>query len=61
MMKLKKFSSVGLTSNGRPVPENKKGKRSTAFFFAVHFGFFHLGYLVFIGGGAGDFVEALEG
>jgi len=61
IMKLKKFSSEGLTSNGRPVPENKKGKRSVAFFFAIHFGLFHLGYLIFIWGGAANFVETFEG
>jgi Family of unknown function (DUF6498) len=45
---LKKFSTEGFTSNDQPVPENEKGKRSTASFFVIHYGFFHLGYLVFL-------------
>ncbi len=47
MMKLRNFSTEGLTSNGEPVPETPAGKRSTAFFFAFHFGFFHFIYLFF--------------
>jgi Family of unknown function (DUF6498) len=40
---------VGLfTSNGRPVPENEAGRRSTAVFFALHYGFFHFAYLMFL-------------
>jgi hypothetical protein len=30
------------------VPEDDSGKRSTANFFAFHYGFFHAGYLVFL-------------
>lgn len=45
---LKSFSTDGFTSNGEPVPETAKGKRMTAIFFAVHFGFFHIVYLVFL-------------
>lgn len=48
MLALKKFSTKGFTSNDQPVPENEKGKRSTASFFVIHYGFFHLGYLVFL-------------
>ncbi len=48
MMKLQDFTTEGLTSNGRPVPETPAGKRSTAIFFLFHYGFFHLAYLVFI-------------
>ena len=50
MIKLKRFSTEGLTSNGEPVPETSKGKWSTAIFFAFHFGLFHLAYAVFLGG-----------
>jgi hypothetical protein len=49
MMRLKQFSTTGLTSNGRPVPETPAGKRSGAVFFLCHYGFFHLGYAVFLG------------
>ncbi len=61
ILKLQRFSTEGFTSNGQPVPEDEKGKRSTAWFFAMHFGFFHLAYLVFLGGGAVAFVKTLGG
>lgn len=52
---LRNFTTEGMTNNGQPVPNNAKGKWSTALFFAVHFGFFHLVYVIFIlGFGAGD-------
>ncbi len=50
MLALKKFSTEGFTSNDQPVPENERGKRSTASFFALHYGFFHLAYLLFLVG-----------
>jgi len=48
MLALVRFSTEGFTSNGKRVPEDDSGKRSTANFFAVHYGFFHFGYLVFL-------------
>lgn len=48
MLRLKSFSTDGFTSNGKRVPETRAGKISTVVFFAVHYGFFHLGYLVFL-------------
>lgn len=48
MLALVRFSTEGFTSNGRRVPEDESGKRSTANFFALHYGFFHVGYLVFL-------------
>jgi len=48
MLALKNFSTEGFTSNDEPVPENEKGKRSTASFFVMHYGFFHFGYLIFL-------------
>ncbi|HUD41510.1 MAG TPA: DUF6498-containing protein [Dokdonella sp.] len=48
MLALRDFSTEGLKANGRPVPETEAGKRSTAWFFAFHYGFFHAGYLVFL-------------
>lgn len=50
MLALHRFSTEGFTSNGRRVAEDESGKRSTANFFALHYGFFHLGYLVFLAG-----------
>ena len=49
MLGLYRFSTDGFTSNDEPVPENEKGKRSTANFFTLHYGFFHLAYLIFLG------------
>ena len=48
MLNLAQFSTEGFTSNGKPVPEDESGKRSTAWFFALHYGFFHFAYLVFL-------------
>ena len=55
MMSLENFSTEGLKSNGRPVPETEAGKRSTAFFFLAHFGIFHLVYLFFLLGNHGGY------
>lgn len=46
MMSLRDFTTEGLTSNKRPVPETEEGKRSTARFFLLHYGIFHVAYLV---------------
>jgi hypothetical protein len=48
MMRLKEFTTRGLKSGGRAVPETQKAKRETAFFFLIHYGFFHLVYAVFL-------------
>ncbi len=59
---LKSFCTEGFTSNGTRVPETNKGKFSTAVFFAVHYGFFHLVYVVFlIGFASADGGEAEPG
>ena len=50
MIRLRRFSTEGLTSNDEPVPETEQGKWSTAIFFAFHYGFFHVAYLVFVAG-----------
>jgi len=47
---LRSFCTEGFTSNGQRVPESPAGKWSTALFFAVHYGFFHLVYIIFIVG-----------
>jgi hypothetical protein len=60
MWNLKNFSTEGLTSNGRPVPETEKGARNTAIFFAVHYGFFHLGYLIFMFADHGTDIVAFD-
>lgn len=48
MLSLREFSTEGFTSGGQRVPENEAGKRSTASFFVLHYGFFHLAYLAFL-------------
>ncbi|HMB56176.1 MAG TPA: DUF6498-containing protein [Arenimonas sp.] len=50
MLALQAFSTEGFTSgsNEEPVPENETGKRETAKFFVIHYGFFHLFYLLFL-------------
>ena len=48
MLALDRFSTEGFTSSGRRVAEDESGKRSTATFFALHYGCFHLAYLAFL-------------
>ncbi|MFH1784132.1 MAG: DUF6498-containing protein [bacterium] len=49
ILNLKNFSTDGLKMNNRSVQPTEKSKRSVAFFFLFHYGFFHLIYFVFIG------------
>jgi 4-hydroxybenzoate polyprenyltransferase len=48
MLALRRFSTEGFSSGGGPVPETRAGQVSTATFFAVHYGLFHLFYLLFL-------------
>ncbi|MCD9028862.1 DUF6498-containing protein [Luteimonas sp. BDR2-5] len=48
MLALRDFSTEGFTANNAPVPETEDGKRSTAAFFALHYGAFHAFYLAFL-------------
>ena len=52
MLALRDFSTDGFTTgrgtDRRQVPETDAGKRSTADFFAFHYGAFHAGYLVYL-------------
>ena len=48
MWNLTEFTTKGMTMNDRPVPETPEGARSTAMFFAVHYGIFHLVYMGFL-------------
>ncbi|MDF1740733.1 MAG: DUF6498-containing protein [Verrucomicrobiales bacterium] len=61
ILKLQRFATDGYTMNGRPVAETKEAKTKTAWFFAIHFGIFHFVYLIFLAGGAFDFIKTLEG
>ena len=48
MLALQRVSTEGLTMNDRPVAESPAGKRNIAFFFALHYGGFHVVYLMFL-------------
>ncbi len=49
ILDLKQFSTENFKMNNVRPPENEKTKRSTATFFALHYGGFHAGYLAFLG------------
>ena len=48
IMDLKEFSTTGFKINNRSVKPTPETQRQTAVFFALHYGLFHLGYLVFL-------------
>ncbi len=48
MLSLQDFSTDGLSSGGKQVPNTPRGKTTTAFFFLFHYGCFHAFYFVFI-------------
>jgi hypothetical protein len=48
MLALEDFTTDGMTMNDEPVATTKKAARQTANFFALHYGFFHFGYFVFL-------------
>lgn len=50
ILALDRFSTEGFKIGGRPVDPTPAVKRQTAVFFAVHYGFFHFGYFVFLAG-----------
>ncbi len=58
ILNLEKFSTKNFKINKRSVEPTPETKRQVAGFFCIHFGFFHLGYLVFIFAGANAFADA---
>jgi hypothetical protein len=48
MSVLRRFAVEGFSINDKPATETPETRRSTVTFFIVHYGFFHLGYLVFL-------------
>ena len=48
MLALHDFTTEGFTSGDQRVSEDEAGKRSTASFFSLHYGFFHTIYFVFL-------------
>lgn len=49
ILKLRQFTTDDLLVNGKRVDPTSKTQRMIANFFALHYGFFHLFYLVFLG------------
>ena len=45
---LQRFSTEGFKINGKAAEPTDQTRRSTAWFFLVHYGFFHVVYLIFI-------------
>jgi hypothetical protein len=50
ILALDRYSTEGFTSNGIQPPPTEATKRSTANFFALHYGGFHFVYLLFLFG-----------
>jgi hypothetical protein len=48
MLLLRSFSVEGLRFGDRPATETPKDQRGAANFFALHYGFFHFGYFLFL-------------
>ena len=48
ILDLKGFTTKGFKINNKPVEPTRKTQIQTAVFFAVHFGFFHLVYMIFL-------------
>jgi hypothetical protein len=48
MLRLTDFCTEGMKMNGRSLPPTPQSLRSAANFFALHYGGFHVGYLVFL-------------
>ena len=48
IVNLQRFATDNFTFNDRPVEESVKGKWQVASFFALHYGIFHAGYLLFL-------------
>jgi hypothetical protein len=48
ILDLKNFSTENFSVNGHPVEPTRGTKVSTAIFFAVHYGFFHAVYFIFL-------------
>lgn len=48
ILKLEEFSTEGVLINNKPVDPTASTKRTIAFFFLFHYGFFHLVYFFFL-------------
>ena len=54
MLALRDFSTEGFSSGNQPLQPTVETQKSTANFFAVHYGFFHFVYFVFLFQGSTD-------
>jgi Family of unknown function (DUF6498) len=54
ILSLKRFDPSALQIDRRPAEESVVDKRRTAFFFLLHYGIFHLVYVLFIAFGSGE-------
>ena len=50
MSRVQRFTTEGVTMNDAPVEANAQGRGCMAAFFCVHYGLFHLVYLIFLVG-----------
>jgi hypothetical protein len=48
ILDLDEFSTANFRMNNRPVKPTRETQKKVAWFFALHYGLFHLGYLVFL-------------
>ena len=58
ILSLRQFSTENFTMNDQPVDPTPSTRRQVAFFFLIHYGFFHLVYFVFLGAERGDLPRA---
>ena len=54
ILNLQEFKTDNFYINDRPVKPTKYTKKFTAFFFAVHYGIFHLAYMIFLLSSSGE-------
>lgn len=60
ILRLGRFDPGSFKVNDRPLQETPADKRNVAFFFLIHYGFFHVGYLLFIDANGDEFGPALS-
>ena len=48
ILNVRQFSTEGVYSNGQPLQPTRRTQRSMAWFFLLHYGCFHLFYLIFL-------------
>lgn len=51
LLTITKVVAGSITLNGQPIDEKYSNRGCVSFFFLVHYGFFHLGYAIFIASG----------